>query len=90
MVCGIQARHFSRMGMDFDPNVDYYSQLGISKTASEQDIKKAYYSLAQKYHPDKNKGETIEKFKEISNAYSVLSDASKKKQYDDLRTYQGS
>ena len=63
---------------------DYYDILGVSKNASESDIKKAYRKLALKYHPDQNKGDkTAEaKFKEISEAYAVLSDPEKKKNYD--------
>lgn len=65
-------------------NVDYYKTLGVSKTATEQDIKKAFRKLAQKFHPDKNPGdkEAERRFKEINEAYSVLSDAEKRKQYD--------
>ena len=63
---------------------DYYNILGIDKSASAADIKKAYRKLAMKYHPDKNKGDkTLEdKFKKISEAYAVLSDPEKRKQYD--------
>lgn len=63
---------------------DYYKILGISKDASPDEIKKAFRKLAIKYHPDKNKGkkEAEEKFKEINEAYAVLSDPEKKKQYD--------
>lgn len=63
---------------------DYYSILGVPKTATIDDIKKAYRKLAIKYHPDTNAGdkEAEAKFKEISEAYSVLSDESKKAQYD--------
>lgn len=71
--------------LDFDPRVDYYKKIGVSAGASEAEIKKEYYKLAQKYHPDKNEGKTTERFKEISNAYQVLSDSSRRKQYDSLR-----
>ena len=64
---------------------DYYEVLGVSKDATEKDIKKAYRKLAFKYHPDKNpdnKKEAKEKFKELNEAYSVLSDPDKRRQYD--------
>lgn len=63
---------------------DYYKILGVTKTATAQEIKKAYHKLALKYHPDKNKDDkTAEaKFKEISEAYAVLSDKEKRQQYD--------
>ncbi len=63
---------------------DYYKLLGIGKTASAPEIKKAYRKLALKYHPDKTKGDKRleDKFKKISEAYAVLSDPEKKNQYD--------
>jgi len=63
---------------------DYYQVLGLKKGASPEEIKRAYRKLAVKYHPDKNQGnkEAEEKFKEINEAYAVLSDPQKKDQYD--------
>jgi curved DNA-binding protein len=63
---------------------DYYNILGIDKSASDSDIKKAYRKLAMKYHPDHTKGDKTaeDKFKKISEAYAVLSDPEKRKQYD--------
>jgi curved DNA-binding protein len=64
--------------------MDYYEVLGVKKDSSTQDIKKAYRKLAMKYHPDRNKGdkEAEEKFKKLSEAYAVLSDPEKRKEYD--------
>lgn len=63
---------------------DYYEVLGVSKTASDSEIKSAYRKLAKKYHPDMNPGDTEAevKFKEASEAYAILSDAEKRRQYD--------
>uniref|UniRef100_F1L3M9 DnaJ subfamily B member 5 n=1 Tax=Ascaris suum TaxID=6253 RepID=F1L3M9_ASCSU len=62
---------------------DYYKVLGIAKSASEDEIKKAYRKMALKYHPDKNKEPGAEaKFKEVAEAYDVLSDPKKKEIYD--------
>ncbi len=63
---------------------DYYEVLGIAKTASEDEIKSAYRKLAKKYHPDLNPGnkEAEEKFKEVGEAYEILSDAQKRARYD--------
>ena len=70
-------------------NKDYYKILGVEKNASEDDIKKAYRKLVMKWHPDrhvndgeKEKKEAEEKFKEIAEAYDVLSDKEKRAQYD--------
>jgi molecular chaperone DnaJ len=63
---------------------DYYEVLGVDRDAGEDEIKKAYRKLALKYHPDKNKGDpgAEEKFKEVGEAYSILSDPQKRAQYD--------
>ncbi|MEV8636081.1 molecular chaperone DnaJ [Streptosporangium sp. NPDC051023] len=71
---------------------DYYAVLGVPKTATAEEIKKAYRKLARQYHPDANQGstETEAKFKEVSEAYDVLSDTKRRKEYDEARTLFGS
>lgn len=66
---------------------DYYAILGVSKDASAKDITKAYRGLARKFHPDTNPGDTVaeDRFKEISSAYDVLGDESKRAEYDEAR-----
>jgi DnaJ-class molecular chaperone len=62
---------------------DYYEILGVSRKASEEEIKSVYYKLAHKYHPDVNKGpDAEEKFKDINEAYAILSDSLKRADYD--------
>ncbi|UCH80954.1 MAG: DnaJ domain-containing protein, partial [Nitrospiraceae bacterium] len=70
---------------------DYYSTLELDRNASDADIKKAYRKLALKYHPDRNPGDRTaeEKFKEINEAYSCLSDPQKKSNYDRFGTAEG-
>jgi curved DNA-binding protein CbpA len=70
---------------------DLYSVLGVLSGASQEEIKKAYRSLAVKYHPDRNKDEGAEeKFKEIASAYEILGDTEKRRFYDQSRTpYEG-
>jgi DnaJ-class molecular chaperone len=63
-------------------NKDYYKILGVEKTASQEEIKKAFRKIAHEHHPDKGASGNAEKFKEASEAYSVLSDEGKRRQYD--------
>src|SRR5919202_4307039 len=66
---------------------DYYAVLGVSPTAEQNEIKKQYRRLAKQYHPDANKNDpkAADRFKEISEAYNVVGDAEKRKQYDEMR-----
>src|SRR3954469_1813543 len=68
-------------------NKDYYAVLGVSASATQDEIKKQYRKLASKHHPDKNQGDpkAADRFKEISEAYQVIGDAEKRKQYDQMR-----
>src|SRR5438045_2650623 len=65
---------------------DYYKTLGVARTASDEEIRKAFRKLARQYHPDvaKDKKTAEEKFKEINEAYEVLSDPEKRRKYDEL------
>ena len=63
---------------------DFYKELGVSSDASDKDIKQAYRKLASEFHPDKNPA-GADRFKAVSEAYSILSDPEKKKEYDETR-----
>jgi molecular chaperone DnaJ len=73
------------------PDDDLYQALGVAKDASADDIRKAYRSLARKYHPDRNQGDAAaeERFKQISHAHDVLSDPDKRREYDAARMFGG-
>jgi len=70
---------------------DYYKTLGVAKDANPDEVKKAYRKLARKFHPDANKGDAgaEDRFKEISEAYDVLSEPTRRKEYDEARTLFG-
>jgi len=74
-----------------DYQKDYYKALGVPKTSTAAEIKKAYRELARKWHPDANKGsaDAEERFKEITEAYNVLSDEKQRKEYDEQRSVFG-
>ena len=83
------ARRWSASGADVAPQrewfeKDYYQVLGVSSTASDKEITKAYRKLAKQYHPDANPG-SEDRFKEIASAYDVLGDADQRKEYDEVR-----
>jgi len=66
---------------------DFYQVLGVPDSATQDEVKKAYRRLAKRYHPDANQNDpkSADRFKEISEAYQVIGDAEKRKQYDDMR-----
>ena len=71
-------------GGDMATKADYYELLGVGRTANAEEMKKAYRQAALRYHPDRNPGDKAaeEKFKELSEAYQVLTDSEKRAQYD--------
>jgi molecular chaperone DnaJ len=79
------------MQLDFDPSVDYYKALGLDAKASAAEIKKVYRKLAKQYHPDSTGGDKAKeaRFKEINAAYDVLSDATRRQKYDQVRAMGG-
>ena len=78
-------RAWGNKPLDFDPSKDYYKILGIPKTSKISDIKKKYYQLARESHPDQNPNADQDKFKRVTNAYTILSKEETRKQYDQMR-----
>lgn len=75
----------SAADIHYDAKSDHYKVLGVTEKMGEKDIKKAYYKLAHKYHPDKAGESGTEKFKEISAAWEVIGDADSRKKYDEAK-----
>lgn len=71
--------------MNFDPNIDYYNVLGLQKFATREEVKKKYLKLVQMYHPDRNPHADQDKFKQMTAAYTVLSNEKVKQRYDDMK-----
>ena len=69
--------------MKFNPNKNYYQILNLTKNATQEEIKNAFYNLAKLYHPDKNP-DSIDKFKSINEAYEILKNPITKKDYDEI------
>ena len=85
---GTRSRTGRRLSLRVSAGRDYYEVLGVSRAADGKELKRAYRQLARKYHPDVCKEDGAEeKFKEISNAYEVLSDDQKRQIYDQVRAF---